>query len=54
MKKLFRVIFYIPKLFYNLLGILFGLYLNPALVPAPIGYGPVYYANNSSSTLHKH
>ncbi|MFQ9488415.1 MAG: matrixin family metalloprotease [Streptococcus salivarius] len=50
MKKLFRVIFYSQtslQFIWNLIWAIFKL----ALVLALIGYGLVYYANNSSSTL---
>ena len=51
MKKLFRVIFYIPKLLLQFIWNLIWAIFKLALVLALIGYGLVYYANNSSSTL---
>ena len=50
MKKLFRVIFYIPKLLLQFIWNLIWAIFKLALVLALIGYGLVYYANNSSST----
>ena len=51
MKKLFRVIFYIPKLLLQFIWNLIWAIFKLALVLALIAYGLVYYANNSSSTL---
>ena len=51
MKKLFRVIFYISKLLLQFIWNLIWAIFKLALVLALIGYGLVYYANNSSSTL---
>ena len=45
MKKLFRVIFYIPKLLLQFIWNLIWAIFKLALVLALIGYGLVYYAN---------
>ena len=51
MKKLLRVIFYIPKLLLRFIWNLIWAIFKLALIPAIVGYGLIYYANNSSSTL---
>ena len=51
MKKLLRVIFYIPKLLLRFIWNLIWAIFKLALILAIVGYGLIYYANNSSSTL---
>ena len=51
MKKLLRVIFYIPQLLLRFIWNLIWAIFKLALILAIVGYGLIYYANNSSSTL---
>lgn len=51
MKKLLRVIFYIPKLLLQFIWNLIWAIFKLALILTIVGYGLIYYANNSSSTL---
>lgn len=51
MKKLFRAIFYIPKLLLHFLWHFFWGLFKLALVLAIVGFGLFYYANHSTSPL---
>ena len=51
MKKFVRVIYRIPKLILQFIwNLIWGLF-KLALILALVGYGLIYYANNSQSTL---